>query len=159
MGAFMKLGDIPGAARDKDHDGWIRVESLNSNIMRSIKEGAVDQERSQGDTSMGDIVVTRAMDKSSVKMAEACAKGEFFSEVEIHLCTKHDGLEKPVLKYTLENVIVTGYTFSGNDRMDPAPSETVNLGFTKITWTFVEYDSDDMSKVGQIAAEYNPATG
>ena len=87
MPAYMKLGDIKGECSDTDHKEWILLESMSSPIFRSIPSGAMDQQRTKGDTTLGDIVVSRQLDKSSTKLQEACATGTFYKEVEIHFCT------------------------------------------------------------------------
>ena len=52
MPAFMKLGDIKGEATDADHKDWIIIESMSSPIFRSIPEGAKDQQRTKGETTL-----------------------------------------------------------------------------------------------------------
>ena len=99
MPAFVKLGDIKGEATDDGHKDWILIESMSSPLFRSIPEGAKDSQRTKGDTTLGDIVVVRQLDKSSTKLQEACANGSFFSEVEIHFCTTMKNKQEPYLTY------------------------------------------------------------
>jgi type VI secretion system secreted protein Hcp len=159
MPAFMKLGDVKGEATDQDHKDWIIIESMSSPIMRSIPEGAKDQQRSRGETSLGDIAVTRQLDKSSTKLQEACANGTFYPEVEIHFCTTVKNKQEPYLKYKLKNVIVSSYSFSGIGSGNPLPSESVTLSYTEVEWTYVVIDPKTGEKQGQVPAKYNPAEG
>ncbi len=57
MPAFMKLGDIKGEATDNDHKDWIIVVSMSASVHRSIAEGAKDQQRTKGSTTLADVVV------------------------------------------------------------------------------------------------------
>jgi type VI secretion system secreted protein Hcp len=159
MPAFMKLGDVAGEATDKDHQDWIILQSMSSPIHRSIPQGAKDQQRTKGETTLGDIVVVRQLDKSSTKLAEACANGTFFSSVEIHFCATVGNKQEPYLKYVLSDVIVTSYSFHGNSSGDPIPSEEVTLGFSKIEWTYVIIDPKTGKPSGNVPGKYTPGAG
>ena len=159
MAAFMKLGDIKGEATDTEHKDWIIIESMSSPIFRSIPEGAKDAQRSRGDTTLGDVVVVRELDKSSTKLQEACANGTFFDEVEIHFTTQVKNKQEPYLTYKLKDVIVTSYSFHGNAAGDPLPTEEVTLGYTEVEWTYITVDPKTGDKKGNVPAKYNPGKG
>ncbi len=159
MPAFLKLGDIKGEATDTDHKEWIIIEAMSSPLFRSIPEGAKDSQRTKGDTTLGDIVVVRQLDKSSTKLQEACANGTFFGEVEIHFCTTAKNKQEPYLTYKLKDVIVTSYSFHGNSSGDPLPSEEVTLGYTEVEWTYITIDPKTGDKKGNVPAKYNPGKG
>ncbi len=159
MSAYMKLGDIKGQSTDEGHKDWVMIESMSSPIYRSIPEGAKDNTRTQGSTTLGDVVVVRTLDKSSTKIQEACANGTFLKEVEIHFCSTIKNKQEPLLKYKLENVIITSYSFHGNQSGSPVPSEQVTLGFTKVEWTYCLLDPNDGSNKGNVVGKYNPAQG
>ncbi len=159
MPAFVKIGDIKGEATDNDHKDWIIIESMSSPLFRSIPEGAKDSQRTKGDTTLGDIVVVRQLDKSSTKLQEACANGTFFGEVEIHFCTTMKNKQEPYLTYKLKDVIVTSYGFHGNSSGDPLPSEEITLGYTEVEWTYITIDPKTGDKKGNVPAKYNPGKG
>lgn len=154
MPAYMKLGDIEGEATDPDHDKWIKLESMSSPIFRSIPEGAVDNERTRGETTLGDIVIVRQLDKSSVKLQEACAKGKFFEEVEIDFCVRFKEKDEPYLKYKLKNVITTSYSFHGTATGEPVPTEEVTLGYSEIEWTYFVVNPKTGDSEGQVMGSY-----
>ena len=156
MAAFMKLGDIKGDATDQGHKDWIRLESMSAAVHRSIPEGAKDQQRTRGHTTMGDVVVVRQLDKSSTKLQEACAKGDFFSEVEIHFCTQVKNKEEPYLKYKLSNAIVASYSFHGVESGNPLPTEEFTLNFTKAEWTYTVVNKDTGAKEGDVVGKFEP---
>ncbi len=159
MPAFMKLGDIKGEATDADHKDWIIIESMSSPMFRSVPAGAKDQQRTKGETTLGDIVCSRQLDKSSTKLQEACANGTFFKEVEIHFCTTVKNKQEPYLTYKLADVIVSSYSFHGNSSGSPLPSEQITLGYTKVDWTYIVIDPKTGDKTGQVPAKYNPGEG
>jgi type VI secretion system secreted protein Hcp len=155
MAAYMKLGDIKGDVSNPDHKEWIMIESMSAPIYRSIASGARNQGRTQGETTLGDITVIKQLDKSSTKIQEASAKGDFQKEVEIHLCTDVKGKEEPYLKYKLENVIISSYSFHGNSSGSPLPTEQLSLNYTKVTWTYVVVNKDTGKKEGQVETMYD----
>jgi type VI secretion system secreted protein Hcp len=159
MSAFMKMGSIEGESTDKDHDKWIILQSMSSPIHRTIPEGARDQQRTKGETTLGDVVVVRQLDKSSPKLQEACANGTFTDKVEVHFCTTVKNKQEPYLKYELKDVIVTSYSFHGNAEGSPLPTEQITLGYTQVDWTYVVVDPKTGDKKGQVATKYNPAEG
>lgn len=159
MAAFLKLGDIKGEATDQGHKDWVIIQSLSAPIHRSIPPGAKDQQRTKGETTLGDIVIVRQLDKSSTKLQEACANGTFFKDAEVHFCSTVKNKQEPYLKYKLSNVIVTSYSFHGQASGDPLPSEEITLGFTEVEWTYVVLDPQTGDAKGQVPAKYNPGAG
>ena len=159
MPAFMKLGDIKGEATDTDHKEWILIESMSSPIFRSVPEGAKDQQRTKGETTLGDIVVVRQLDKSSTKLQEACANGTFFKEIEIHFCTTVKNKQEPYLTYKLSDVIISSFSMHGNASGSPLPSEQVTMGYTKAEWNYIVVDPKTGDKQGNVPAKYEPGKG
>jgi type VI secretion system secreted protein Hcp len=159
MSAFMKIGDIKGEATDQDHQDWIAILQISNTISRTIPQGSKDQQRAKGETVLAPVSIRRDVDKSSPKLAEACASGKFFPEAEFHLCSTVNGKEEPYLKFKLKDVIVSNYGFAGNSTGDPIPSEDVLLDYTEIEWTYVVLDPKSGSKKGNVVGKYNPMTG
>ncbi|MBL8816370.1 MAG: type VI secretion system tube protein Hcp [Planctomyces sp.] len=159
MPAFMKLGDIKGEATDTDHKDWILLESMSVPIFRSIPDGAKDQQRTKGDTILGDVVIVRQLDKSSTKLQEACANGTFFKEVEIHFCTTVKNKQEPYLTYKLKDVIISSYSIHANSSGSPLPSEEVTAGYSAVDWNYIVVDPKTGDKKGNVPARYNPAEG
>ncbi len=159
MPAFMKLGDIKGEASDTDHKEWILIESMSAPIFRSVPQGAKDQQRTKGDTNLGDVVVVRQLDKSSTKLQENCANGTFFMDVEVHFCTTVKNKQEPYLTYKLHDVIISSFSMHANSSGSPLPTEQITLGYTKAEWNYIVVDPKTGDKLGQVPAKYNPAEG
>lgn len=159
MPAYVKIGSIQGESTSEDHKDWIIIESMSAPIHRSIPQGAKDQQRVRGETVLGDVVLVRELDKSSTKLAEACANGTFYPEVQIDFCTTIKNKQEPYLTYKLKDVIVSGYTFHGNAAGQPQPTEEVSLSFTEIEWNYVVIDPKTGDKKGNVPAKYNPGSG
>ena len=156
MAAFLKMGDIKGEATDESHKEWIIIQALTAPLTRTIQQGARDQQRSRGETTAGDVVIVRQLDKSSVKLQEACATGKFFASVEVHFTTDVKGKREPYLKYVLSDVIVTSYNFHGVASGDPVPTEDITLNYAKAEWTYVTVDPKTGDPKGQVVGKYDP---
>lgn len=136
--AYIKFDGVDGEAKDSDHKGWIDVLSVSQSIARSMDSGL--SARSSAAASFSDITVTKELDKSSPKLAEAVATGKVIPKVEFHLTSTHG----TYYKYELTNVMVTSYSMSGE--ADERPTEEVSFNFTQIKTTYTEYDADGKSK-------------
>jgi type VI secretion system secreted protein Hcp len=154
MAAFMKAGDIKGESTDAKHKDWILIESMSAPIYRNIPEGARDNERVRGRTTAGDCVFVRQLDKSSVKLQEACANGTFFKEVIVHLCSQIKDKSEPYLEYKLADAIITSYSFHGTAE-GGKPTEELTMNYTKVDWTYYELDPKTGDSKGQVAANFD----
>jgi type VI secretion system secreted protein Hcp len=154
MALYIKIDGIDGESSDSNHSKWIIADSASLPIFRSIPGGAVDQQRTKGETTLGDITFVRQLDKSSPKLMEACALGKFNKAVTVEFTSTMGGKTETYLKWALENVIFTGYSVHGNSSGEPLPSEQVSVNFTKITYTYTEYDPKTGSKKGNVESKY-----
>ena len=91
MGLFIQVDGIEGESTDSNHQKWILADSASLPVFRSIPSGAVDQQRTKGETQLGDISVVRQLDKSSPKLFEAVALGKFNKKVTLEFTTQTGG--------------------------------------------------------------------
>jgi type VI secretion system secreted protein Hcp len=154
MSAYIQLPGIDGEVNDSAHKKWVEVNAVSLPIHRSIANGAVGVARSNGETSLGDIVVTKTWDSSTPKLAAFCASGKFLPTVTIHLCTDIGGKNCVNLEVKLSNVIISSYSFSGTGDQSPVPSEVATLNYTKIEWMYTKYNQMGGS-AGQVPASYD----
>lgn len=159
MSAYVNIGNVKGESTDQNHKDWVIIQSMSASFHRSIPQGAKDQQRSRGETTCGDVVLVRDLDKSSVKLAEACATGKYYDSVEIHMCSDIKGKREPYLKYKLANVVISSYSFHGNSSGEPVPSEEVTLSYTGVDWTYIILNPNTGSPDGNVPGSYQPGTG
>ena len=136
--AYLKFDGIDGEVSARGHDAWINVLSISHSISRGAESSATA--RSSGMASFSDITVTKEMDKSSPKLAEAVASGRMIPNVAFEL-TSNSGT---YLKYELKNVMVTSYSMSGN--ASDRPMESISLNFEEIKVTYTEFSPDGKAK-------------
>jgi len=138
---FLKLGDIKGQSKDKDHKDWINISSYHYGMTMNIGAGA-GQVRQAGRANFEDIIITKIMDKSSASLAEAAASGLYFKSAEIEAMSAAGGDKRTkLMKITLENVHITSLQHDHKD--GDVPKEVVCLSFGKIKWEVTVRKPDD----------------
>jgi type VI secretion system secreted protein Hcp len=81
-----------------------------------------------GRASLGEISITKVLDKASTKLFQACASGKHYPKATITL--RKAG--KPYLSYQLTDVLITSYQLGGAGSGGSAPLESISISFGKI---------------------------
>lgn len=146
MAGFIKFDGVDGETKDKDHKNWSDIASFTQGIHKP-GGGATGQSRRRGDTIMEDIQVSKELDKSSPKLAEAVCNGKVFPKVQIELTASYtDAGRVTYFAYELKNVQVTNYAVSGAGQSDQVPMESMSLNYEEIKVTYTENDSQGKKK-------------
>ena len=131
--AYIKFDGVDGESKEKGREKWIELQSFNAAEAQAVaRDVASGQATGRRDAASGQatgkrqhkpFVITKEVDKSSPKLAEAVAKGKVFKTVEIGDATG---------SYTLTDVVISSVQPSsgGSDR----PMESISLNYTKIEW-------------------------
>ena len=141
MSIFVKYGDIQGQAEDSGHKNWMKVESMEWGINRSVaSDTAIRGGREVGSVTSSDIKIVRRADRATPKLVMEATLGDG-TDVEIHVTQRGKGAgEETYLKYTLQNAIISGY-FTAADQ-DQKPVEHIVISFTQFTVEFTPYDEN-----------------
>jgi len=143
-GMYARFDEVEGESPDQEHKNWIELDSFSwgEHNAGTMSEPPAGQTRRRGVVTVEDIVVTKEVDKSSPKLAEALCTGRVFKEVEIHLCGSYgSGGSQTFLVITLKDVIISSYEVGGSAWSDAVPTESISLNFTKIEQTYTEYST------------------
>lgn len=131
---YLKIGDIKGESTDAAHGGEIEILSWSwgeTSEARSAEPATTASGLPTGKRQHKPLVITKPVDKSSPKLAEAIAKGRVFPQTVVSVPDKERG--KGYLTYTLKNVVITSYSTSGD--ADSVPTETLSLNYEEIKTT------------------------
>ena len=155
---FVKFDGIDGESTEARHTKWSDVLSVSEGISRP-DTGTAGSTRTRGAAQYKDIVISKELDKASVKLREALALGRVIPTVEIEVTATYGGARVTYFKYELKNVLISSFQMdaSGNDQAGP-PVESVSLNFEEITITYTEYD-DAGAKKGDVVFTYQVDTG
>ena len=125
---YAKFDGIDGESRDDKHQNWIEI--------LSAKHEMHDAPGSANSAELGDFDLIKVMDSTTPKLTQPVCDGKAFKTVIIELCEPNeDGLEECYMRYELEKVRITSYSFHG--AADDIPTETLTLNYDKITTTFL----------------------
>lgn len=154
---YMKIGDIKGESTASGHEDEIDIHGVSWNIRRSIPANSVGAQRTRGETTLGDIHVTKNVDKSTPKLMEACGNGTFFDEV-VFIVRKDSGdAHLDYLKITMTDVIVTSVSTGGSGGEDRL-TENVSLNFTSAEIVYTVFNEDGTS-AGNVPANVQQSVG
>ena len=128
---YLKFKGIEGEATDKEHQGWINLESYEWGMSRP-SSSATGQSRRRGAATIEDLTFVKELDTSSLRLTDYLAKGRITPLVELHLHGPGptEGDEGPYLVYRLSNVSVSSYHISWAS--DERPTESVSINFEGI---------------------------
>lgn len=74
---------VGGNCNENQEQEWRLCETAAMPVFRPIPGGAVDQQRTRGETSLGDITFTRQLDRTSPVLMEACVLGKFTNPIVV----------------------------------------------------------------------------
>ncbi len=149
---FIKLDGIEGESSDSKHSGWIEMTNCDMEIHQTISTtassaGGAGAERAD----FSDLSFTKLLDKSSPKLALACADGTHFNTIAIELC--RSGAEKiKFMEIKLTNSFISSLALSAGGDF---PSETVTLNYGKIEWKYTQQNRRGGIAAGNVAAGWD----
>ena len=155
--AFAKFDGIDGESQDANHENWIDLIAIQESI--SIPTSATTGgTRVRGAPQFDDIVLTKELDKSSVKLREKLAQGAVIPKLEIELTATYGGARQTYFRYELKNVQITSLSINASGGEGVPVTEVVSVNFEEIKWTYTEFDAEGNSK-GNVEATWNVERG
>lgn len=156
MSFYVSIKNIAGSVTTKNHEQWIQADSFEFDLSRriSVRPGQVS-DREHTTPSIGDVILTKQLDKSSPYLFEAGCTGTSLGQIKIDACGGSGDSDK-YLQYTLSDVIISKYEIMGNDDHEThqLPTETLRLNFTKLEMTFTPRNSDN-KPLAPVSAGYD----
>jgi len=137
---FCKIEGIDGESVDHKHKKWIAMEGFNHSVRQPVSAASGTGGRTGGKADFGDFIITKTIDSSTPLLYLHCSNGKHIPKIEIEFCLA-TGDKHTFMKYTLEDVIVSGVSPAGNSKADGAkPAEQVSFAYGKITWEYTPID-------------------
>ncbi|MBL1293288.1 MAG: type VI secretion system tube protein Hcp [Thiotrichales bacterium] len=147
MAIFVKYDGITGQVNDSEHKGWMRVHELAWEAGREITSNTSTRgDRESSNARIGDLVMTRLMDKATPKifLEACCGKGK---DVEIHLTKSGKGSGAEIyMAYVLKNCLISHYAMSCTPKHKNRPTERITISFTELEVKYTPYDDEGMAQ-------------
>ena len=135
---YMNFPGISGDTITRGFENQIQVDSFQWGVERAISS-PVGGIREAGAPHVGEITITKLMDKASPLLLQSSLVGQAVSPVTITFVKEAGTGPVRYAEYTLDNVLISGYSVSsGGDN----PTESLSLSFTKITFKFTPTNPD-----------------
>lgn len=148
--AFLKLDGIEGESLDAKHKGEIEVLSYHWGETQGTPGSAAR-------VNMDALAVTKFLDKSSPKLARACALGRVIPTATLVLVHATRTGAQPFMTYQLTNALVTSVQAGGSAQGESGvPIEEIALSFSKICWIYTVIDLDGKAG-GEVSGCYDLA--
>ncbi len=153
---FIKIDNIEGESTDDKHQGWIEVLRYGIGVKQTVSttassSGGASAERAD----FTDFKFKKFLDKSSPKLALACAAGIHIDKIAVEVCRA--GTDKVTfMTYTLTNCLISRIdTTSGGDTSGKFPAEMVKINYGKIEWAYTKQKRAGGGAAGQVAAGWD----
>jgi type VI secretion system secreted protein Hcp len=130
---FLKIDGIKGESTDKWHKDQISVDSFSLGAHSSGGGGGA------GKTTIQSFTITKPIDKSSPLLLQGSAIGKNYKEMVLSFERKAGGTQHDYLKFTFDNVLISGVT-DGTSQKE-MPEEQVTFTFQKCKETFIPISS------------------
>ncbi|NWA25924.1 type VI secretion system tube protein Hcp [Pseudomonas gingeri] len=142
--------EIKGNCQEKDHQGWIVIDSWGFSSGRSIAIGN-DREPSVGHVT--EITLNKTTDIASPNLFIESVSGKSLEEATLRVIqTSGSSTSKnePYVEFTLTAPIISSYSISGgSDR----PTETFQISFTSMKYKYKHFV--DGKSVAELEKSYN----
>jgi len=135
---FLKVDGIDGESQDAKHKGDIQVESFSFGATQTGTHSAGGG-GGAGKVAMQDFHFTQKVNKSSPKLALACATGQHIKKAVL-VARKAGGTQQEFYTVTFTDLLVSSYQISGSGHGDTLPVDQISLNFAKIEWKYQQQD-------------------
>jgi type VI secretion system secreted protein Hcp len=165
---YLSIDGVKGESTDDKHKDWIEVLSYShhmsmpvSNTKSSAGGGSTVR------TQHGDLSITKFIDLSSPKLAEAVSKGTHYKTAKLELC-RAGGSQVPYLTISLGQVLISSVQHNGSApsnslgseaNKDLLPTEDVTLNYGTIEWNYTQQKRTDGSGGGSVNAKFDLTAG
>ena len=109
---FLQLDGIKGEAEDQNHKEWIELSSYSTGASNSTVFAHLGKAK-HGSAYFQGFACEMGMDASLVKLMESCLNGTVIKKGVIDIAGND---KKSLLKYSLDNILVTNLDLSGEGR-------------------------------------------
>ena len=148
---YIKIEGVDGESTRGGTGGWIALDTLEQDMRTESSQSGGARARTSVD--VGEIVVTKAFDRTSVPLRDNLVKGRVFPKAEIVVTGMPGRAGQGGAGYSilLEGARITGVSYSVGE--NGLGSEHVSFAYQKITWKSGTYDAKTGAiKPGQSAS-------
>lgn len=126
---------LGGESKLSGYEGQIELLSFSHGVALQATSDVSDTARTSGKAMHQNFSITKYIDKASPELNVYCCKGDPLPKAVTVTVGRNDkGSVLPFMIYTMEDVLVTSVSANGGG--GDKPTESVTLGYNKITWNY-----------------------
>jgi type VI secretion system Hcp family effector len=129
---------IEGDCTIKGHEKKIIIESMSWGGSAAVATTSQGSGQTFGGSELHELTLTKDVNKASPKLFNHCAQGIEIQKIEIQVLASGTQINKPILTYKLEGVLVTNLSASGGG--NGPLSESVSLACRKVEMVYHQLD-------------------
>jgi type VI secretion system secreted protein Hcp len=126
---FLKITDVKGESKDKEHAGEIEIESFSWGATQ-LGTSSHGTGAGGGKVSMNDFHFVMRNNSASPKLFLYCANGKHLTEAKL-TCRKAGGKQEKFLEVTMNDVLISSYQTGGSGGGE-VPMDQISLNYSKI---------------------------
>jgi type VI secretion system secreted protein Hcp len=127
---FLKITDVKGESKDKQHAGEIEIESFSWGATQ-LGTSSHGTGAGGGKVSMNDFHFVMRNNSSSPTLFLFCANGKHLTEAKL-TCRKAGGKQEKFLEVTMNDVLISSYQTGGSGAGE-VPMDQISLNYSKIS--------------------------
>lgn len=144
MAIYLEYEGIKGNVTAEGYKDHISVQSFQFGVGRGISmEAGNMSNREASRPSLSEITVTKAADTSATALFKEAVTGAAGKKVTIKFVQTGSDKVVEYMTYTLEDVLVSGYSVSASGDSDPF--ESISLSYSKIMVNYNDFDKTNKS--------------
>lgn len=158
LSALLYIPGVKGESKDAKYPEWIEIDGWSFGQSQT-GTSAFGTGSAAGRVSMEDFTFNKHFDKSSVKLFELCASGQYIDSATllVRRTGSKSGQLEDFFRIDFKGLIISSYQTSGAAGDSGLPSESISFNFMEHKNTF--YIQKDGAAAGQVIAGYNVKTG
>ena len=144
MAVYMEYEGIKGNCTADGYADHIVVHSFSFGVGRGISmEAGNMSNREASRPQLSEINITKLADNSATALFKEAVTGASGKKVVIKFVQTGADSVQEFMDYTLEDVLVSGYSVSADSEGDPM--ETISLSYSKIMVNYADFDKSNKS--------------
>ena len=140
---FLKITDVKGESKDKQHSGEIEIESFSWGATQ-LGTSSHGTGGGAGKVSMQDFHFVMRNNSASPTLFLFCANGKHLKEAKL-TCRKAGGKQENFLVVTMSDVLISSYQ-TGGSQGGEVPMDQIGLNYSKIEIDYLAQDEKGITK-------------
>jgi type VI secretion system secreted protein Hcp len=127
---FLKITDVKGESKDKQHAGEIEIESFSWGASQ-LGTSSHGTGAGGGKVSMQDFHFVMRNNSASPTLFLFCANGKHLKEAKL-TCRKAGGKQEKFLEVVMSDVLISSYQ-TGGSQAGEVPMDQISLNYSKMS--------------------------